>query len=167
MSLTQFVRMPDVAARLKPLRPTLPRKITAPLKVLPRTDHYVLVGSAFDYLFRFELQRLAPHARAETWIADLAPDRLFRVSPSSPFGRSRRPEPETLQAINLETDVRQVLTNARAAVRNHQSTEAPSRDAMLELARHAIWLAHLDSVPRAGTLDPGFQQVAQADLEDL
>ena len=70
MSLTTFLEQPDVMAMMKPLRPTLPRKIDAPLKVEPRSNHYMMVGRAFDYLLRFELQRRAPHTMTRAWVAE-------------------------------------------------------------------------------------------------
>ncbi|MCS6925557.1 MAG: hypothetical protein NZ578_06605 [Candidatus Binatia bacterium] len=74
MSLPSFVSMPDVKAKLKPIRPKLPRKLHTPLKVAPRRKRYTLVGTAFDYLLRFELQRRAPHAISEAWAAEYAPE---------------------------------------------------------------------------------------------
>ena len=57
MSLSSFLEQPDVMAVLKPLRPESRRKIDVPIKVEPRSGRYILVGTAFDYLLRFELQR--------------------------------------------------------------------------------------------------------------
>ena len=74
MSLTSFLDMPDVTAKVKLLRPKLPRKLSAPLKIKPRSNRYMLVGTAFDYLLRFELQRRAPHAISKRWVAEYAPD---------------------------------------------------------------------------------------------
>ncbi len=105
MSLADFVKRTDVAAKLRPLHSNLARrpktdkgarkkiapraisgkryrhatkKITAPdgqrilIKVEPRTKNYPLVGTAFDYLLRFELQRRAAHAIAAPWVAQYA-----------------------------------------------------------------------------------------------
>lgn len=46
------------------------------IKVKPRSKRYSLVGTAFDYLLRFELQRRAPHAISRPWIAKAAANRL-------------------------------------------------------------------------------------------
>ena len=78
MNAGQFYDWPDVKAKFKPLRPKLPRKITAPLKVQPRSRRYMMVGTAFDYLLRFELQRLAPHAVCERLVAETAAGLLWR-----------------------------------------------------------------------------------------
>ncbi len=59
MSLLSFISLPDVAAKIKPLRPRLSRTIPAELRAKPRSNRYMTVGTAFDYLLRFELQRRA------------------------------------------------------------------------------------------------------------
>ena len=68
MSFKSFVSMPDVAAKIKSLRPAISRKIPVQIKVEPRSKRYSLIGTAFDYLLRFELQRRAPHAVSNGWV---------------------------------------------------------------------------------------------------
>ena len=75
---TSFVEMPDVRAKIKPLRPKQPRKLNALIRVEPRSKRYTLVGTAFDYLLRFELERRAPHAISKPWVAEAAPDIIWR-----------------------------------------------------------------------------------------
>lgn len=77
MSLTKFLGMADVKAKLEPLRPQLPRKIPASLKVEPRSNRFAMVGTAFDYLLRFEIQNRAPHAVTQSLVAEAAPSRTF------------------------------------------------------------------------------------------
>ncbi len=77
MSLTSFVNDRAVREQIKPLRPTLPRIIPASLQVEPKSSRYSLVGTAFDYLLRFELQRRAPHAVTQPWVAEHAPDLIW------------------------------------------------------------------------------------------
>lgn len=72
MSLTSFLDLPEVVAKVKPLRPKPPRKIDAPLRAQPRSNRYTMIGTAFDYLLRFELQRRAPHAVVSRWISFLS-----------------------------------------------------------------------------------------------
>src|SRR5262249_7285446 len=78
MSPSRFFKIPEVVAKFKPLRPKLSRQISAPLKVPPRTANYMLVGTAFDYLLRFELQRRAPHAISESLVAEFAAKRIWQ-----------------------------------------------------------------------------------------
>ncbi|HUX14991.1 MAG TPA: hypothetical protein VMW52_00875, partial [Phycisphaerae bacterium] len=68
MSLTGYIERKEVRESLKRLRPKVSRKILGPIKALPLTDHYSLVGTAFDYLFRFGLQRRVRHAQAGAWV---------------------------------------------------------------------------------------------------
>ena len=70
MSLTSFFKYsPDVRERFKAefLMPPLPAK--KELLVQPLTENASLVGTAFDYLLRFYLQRLNPNAKTRKWVA--------------------------------------------------------------------------------------------------
>jgi hypothetical protein len=80
MSLKQFIALKDVKDRLKPFRPPPPRKIGVPIKVESRgtKDGSPIVGQAFDYLIRFELQRRATHLVGDDrrWVAEIVPSRI-------------------------------------------------------------------------------------------
>src|SRR5436309_627677 len=78
MSLTSFLKLADVKTKVALLRPKGQRRIPVPVKASPRTKRPPLVGTAFDYLLRFELQRRAPHAVAYPWIAEQVPDLIHR-----------------------------------------------------------------------------------------
>jgi hypothetical protein len=176
MSLIRFVGMPDVRAKLKPLRPKPPRKLSVPLRVEPRSNRYQLVGTAFDYLLRFELQRSAPHATSERWVAEYAPGMIWQ---GIDFGSVAtdlliESEPEQLAQLELESEPEQlapradvVLRNARAALAAYLNLKAPHAAKQAELAAHAIRLAKLDSAYRASKLEPGFEQASPEDIQDL
>src|SRR5262245_53133581 len=85
MSIKVFTNRPEVNTLLKALLPMFPRprRIREPLKVAPKTKHYMLVGTAFDYLLRFELQRRAPHAKTRKWTAEYAPDLIYQQTNSA------------------------------------------------------------------------------------
>jgi hypothetical protein len=55
--------------------PRLPSPTPA-LVAPPRSRNYGLVGTAFDYLLRWQLQRTNPAARARRWVAEAAIGRL-------------------------------------------------------------------------------------------
>jgi hypothetical protein len=168
MSLRSFVKRPDVRAKLKPLRPKPPRTIGVPVKVQPRSNCYALVGTAFDYLLRFELQRRAPHSVAERWVAEYVPDRLyfrrefaggsmegsvvdFATLPVDPKGAG---DPLRV-AREAAEQARQIVERARVAFLAYREAKAPARAAKEGLARHALRLAKLDPVLRSGYADPG------------
>ncbi len=64
MSLSSFLEHKDVEAQL---RETFAKPSVAPyqeLRATPLTKNYSLVGTAFDYVVRFYLERLYPFAHA-------------------------------------------------------------------------------------------------------
>lgn len=169
MSLTGFLNMPDVKAKLKPLRPKLSRKIAAPLKVKPRSNRSPMVGTAFDYLLRFELQRRAPHSVTEPWIAEQVPGFIY----SDPYTwwnvevngvRSADPEHDLPE---LSKHTRKIVEEAKVAVADYLKLRKPNPAKCADLAFHAIRLAKLDAVIRAVQLDPSFEAADPEDVEDL
>jgi hypothetical protein len=184
MSLTSFIQMQDVVAKLKPFRPKAARKIPGELKAQPRSNRHMLVGTAFDYLLRFELQRRAPHAVAERWVAELAPDRIWRADETGGFcarlrkdddgviyavtGRSdSSPDEEAKLAKEVAGQFRGIVEKARSAHAAYLSNKSPTPADRANLAAHAIRLAKLDNVFRAIQLDPSPEEAAPEDVEDL
>lgn len=170
MSLTSFVSMSEVKAKLKPLRPKLSRKLNVPLKVEPRSKRYTLVGTAFDYLLRFELQRRAPHAVSERWIAEYAPEIICHeagsASVSMDIMAGAAPD-QYLPPEEIAKRMRNLLRKAKDALAAYLKSKAPTVGMQAELASHAIRLAKLDSVYRAWRLEPGFEEASPEDVQDL
>jgi hypothetical protein len=174
MSLTSFLNMPEVTAKVKPLRPKLPRKIVAPLKAEPLSNRYMLVGTAFDYFLRFELQRRAPHAIADRWVAEYAPDIIWRKTDKGAVGMDLLMDDLTDAASvdymppeQVAECFRRILADAKAAVAAFTKSKVPSREMQADLPGHAIRLAKLDFVYRAMRLDPRFREANAEDVQDL
>ena len=170
MSLFSFVGMPDVVAKLKTLRPKLPRTLNAPLKVEPRSKRFMLVGTAFDYLLRFELERRAPHAISKSWVAQHAPEIIWRKTESGFVGIDLLTDVASEHYMTPEEVAKRaivVLENAKEAVAVYLKLKAPTTAQHAELAAHAIRLAKLDSVCRARRLEPGFEEASPEDVHDL
>jgi hypothetical protein len=170
MSLTRFVKLADVKAKLQCIRPKLPRKIDVPIKAAPRTLDYPLVGTAFDYVMRFELQRRAPHAISTQLIAESAPDLILRPGfVNSLTARSGPATPEQAEAVaKKEVErVRSTVQKAKEAIAAYLVMQEPTRSNRVELACHAISLAKLDVLCRAGQFNPSFQEADPEDVEDL
>lgn len=76
MSLTSFIASPAVRQGFRSAiaKPTFRcgRDILAP----PQTNRYGLVGTAFDYLLRFHLERLNPGTKKHKWVARLGVELL-------------------------------------------------------------------------------------------
>lgn len=172
MSLREFVELPDVAARLKPFRPS-PKKVNWLLRVAPTDGIDVrLTGTAFDYLLRFELQRRAPHATAGRWIAEYAPNYLcFEVATP---GKWTGPELINAQDADPVPDmfdmwerVTRVCDAARGSLAGYLKVKEPDRDEQLALAAHAVRLAKLDRVFRDHQLDVTFEDAPPELVDEL
>jgi hypothetical protein len=171
MRLTGFIRQyADVRAKLKLLRPKLSRKISSPLKVEPRSNRYTMVGTAFDYLLRFELQRRAPHAISEELVAESAPDCIWQpghfmylsMDPNqvSPEDAEEAAKKEAKRAQN-------VVKKAKVAIGAYVTMKEADRSVQADLAGYAIGLAKLDEMCRARQFNPDFEEAAPEDVEDL
>jgi len=162
--------MPDVKAKLKPLRPKQRRKLSVRVKAQPHSKRYMLVGTAFDYLLRFELQRRAPHAVSKPWIAQSAPGMIRRTTTSGTAVISFLTKGAPEQHIPLEEVAERasdVLADAEAAVAAYSKLKAPTAGKQGELAAHAIRLAKLDTAYRARQLEPDFEEANSEDVRDL
>jgi hypothetical protein len=180
MSLTNFIKMADVKAKLKPLRPGPPRKIPAALAVQPRSKRFMLVGTAFDYLLRFELQRRAPHAAATSWAAESAAN-FWQINDKGRVSGlclwrdekgviSSQANPENSdEAVTQEVagQVRSVIERAKTAHAAYLKNTSPARPERADLAAHAIRLARLDEVVRSRQFASMLEEPAAEDVEDL
>ncbi len=175
MSLTSFIKKNDVKAKLKPLRPQLSRKIAAPLKVEPKSKRFGMVGTAFDYLLRFELQRRAPHTVTKLWVAEHVPDLIWKGTETNGGGLLLLDGLEigdnllryNRAAIKIADRAREIVEVAKAAVAAYRNFRTPNRSQQAELAAHAIRLAKLDVVFRAHKFDLTFEKAEPEDVEDL
>lgn len=172
MSIASFLKLPDVHNRLKPLRPRSRRRFDVPVVVPPRSKRHTIVGTAFDYLVRFELQRLAPHAVCSGWVAEHALDRLSMnihpggVSFIQDFLAQADPSLYVPPEIVAER-ARHIVLEAKSAVAAYIADKSPNNGRRRELAAHAIRLANLDIVVRTMQLDPAFDAAADDDVQDL
>ena len=143
----------------------VPRPSDLPLKALPRTQHYSLVGSAFDYLFRFEVQRRNPLARTEDWVAEAAVKLLKPVEFQGGGTIREWPGVEGVEALSVEAEG--ILNQARAAHQLYLRIKNPSGEQVAHMALHTLRLAKLDVIYRAEILDPSLGSTDALDVEDL
>ncbi len=145
MSLTSFIVQPDVRERLRqvirnPVRISSKPPLLAPVL----TKRYTLVGTAFDYLFRFYLEHLnRPIAVTRKWVAESAI--AYCV------------EEEVLDRADV------ILKKAK------KSHEAYVRSGKIrqELLESALGLAQLDFILRSKQIPADLGRVHQEDIEDL
>jgi hypothetical protein len=70
MSLTSFLERKDVRDRFRQEFAMPGMKVKRELLAPPLSNRYSLVGTAFDYLVRFYVERLNPYAITRRWIAE-------------------------------------------------------------------------------------------------
>jgi hypothetical protein len=149
MSLTSFLESsPDVRAKFLSEFRKPEFRLNAELKAPPLTESYGLAGTAFDYLLRFYVQKLNPSARSTRWVAE---------------------QGVALLALNKHRQlpkVEEMLAEAQTRYKNFLKSrrQRPTRD----LAEAAVMLAYLDTIYRAGMLDPNtFKPIPSALVDDL
>jgi hypothetical protein len=149
IGLTEWIRDKEVAQRLDAITPEYNRKIDAVRLVDSRSNPGV-IGTAYDYGFRFELQRRCPHARHDSWTAERSVELLcdfFR-------GRGDR---WLRQRISKKVD------DARRYVRDYAKLRKPSARQRRGIATHALRLAPLDASARAGRFSESYLHEPSAD----
>src|SRR3990170_6527477 len=72
MSLTSLVNKVEIKQRFKQEFSNFPPLSQKPIIITPKSTRYVLIGIAFDYLFRFFLESINPHAKTWDWVAKSA-----------------------------------------------------------------------------------------------
>jgi hypothetical protein len=187
MSLSHFVKIPDIRDKLKPLRPKLPRKINVALKVESCSPRYMLVGTAFDYLLRFELQRQAPHAISRPLVGEAAIDMIWEshngggsflnllkddqgmvtqlTGPNACMVADRGAMEDL--AKEVAGRARNAVEKAKSAITAYLKNKSPTRPEKEDLAAHAVRLAKLEELCRSSRFDPSFEEADQEDVEEL
>lgn len=149
MSLTSFLDLPDVRQRLAEAFEKPRIKLDAPMLAAPLSGRASLVGTAFDYLFRFAvLKANGQRSSARQWVAR---------------GGLARTPPELQREGSLR------LKKATTAYRRFAVSDEPLPGPGLVDA--AMGLAQLDVVFRAGVADfelpPEERQSVGQDLANL
>jgi hypothetical protein len=131
MSLTRWIRVREVAERLDAIIPEYVPKLAVPIAIPRRSNSPSIIGTAFDYLTRFELQRRCPHARRGAWVAE-----------------------HTVALLGLESTefrrARAIVKKARVLVEQFARTRQPTHADRRKVATAAARLARLDTFYRAG-----------------
>ena len=160
MSLTSFLGdkdHKDVRARFsqeftKP-RFATKKEIIAP----PITQRYSLVGTAFDYILRFYVERLNPQAITGPWVAEKVVKGMKVIGVARAFSGS------TGLNDNLVNRCEQALARAKAAYGEYITSGVMSDD----LLAAALTLGQLDTYYRSGFIDENFGAVDEGDVLDL
>lgn len=144
MSLTSFLKN-DGELRIL-LDQTFPKpsvSIDTERQADPQTTNYALIGTAFDYLLRFKLEREYSEVDSKPWIA------------------------QTGLALAQATNGADHLEELFADAENHHQEYLASGELTDEFLARILDLARLDGIYRAGRWADDFGEAADGDLDDL
>lgn len=162
MSVTELLRDPSVRDMLDGVLPRMPAKVDVPLHAPPVSKRYGLVGTAFDYALRFELQRRHPNAHTKAWVAESSLQALLMRPGSLEDAPSAFAD-----AVVDWSKAKGIVEAAREAVTAYLEESDPGTVVREEMVAHAIRLARLDVVYRAGLVDPEMDVAHKEDVEDI
>jgi hypothetical protein len=133
-------------------RPRL--KLDAEMCVPSAGENDQLIGTAFDYLLRFHLQRQIPNAIAREWVAESAHAEIAEILETgflkTSVGLLRlTPEGERALSNTRDTMAGYIIDAKRQVARFIQGDRLSS-----DLLRASLKLARCDMSHRAGMLDP-------------
>src|SRR5579859_204481 len=148
MSLTSLLDIsPALRAKLREEFRKPDFLIKAVIKAPPLTDDYGIVGGAFDYLFRFYIEKMNPGTKSSAWVAEEGLACLGEDQPEHPGAKKILKEAKKRYASFLRS-----------------ARQQPTR----EMAEAAVMLAHLELIYREGIVDPMmFKETPAAILDDL
>lgn len=166
ISLTSWLKQPDVAAAFEAAFPTPAFAFTQPMLAPPVTTHYALVGTAFDYLLRFQIEVWNRDGAVVTdeWVAEEACNH-FAIPPDL---IEEYEETELVDEFHMSpTDAahaRSTVACLGQAKEDHARclTQGTIDD---RLIRSTLRLAQLDDVCRKGIFHN--EKIDEGDVEDL
>lgn len=144
MSLTFVLRKPDVKLKFQTTFPNLAVFIKGKLLAPPLTNNYSLVGTAFDYLLRFYIERLNPNAIIDKWVAEYV---------------AEHPPDD----IEVSLKCVKIVEEAKMA----RSEYLKSGTITETLLKSVIGLAQIDNLYRSGKIDAHLGSVEMWDMMDL
>jgi hypothetical protein len=148
MSLTYFLKSsPDVRKRFKAEFLMPPLAGIKQLLAQPLTENASLVGTAFDYLLRFYLERLNPNAKTRKWVAKEAVlDDTFS-------------EDEDFRPPICREILKMAVSDHKQYLENGEISNA--------LLRSVLWLAKLDVLIRRDVEDSFYDTLSKTDAKDI
>jgi hypothetical protein len=128
-----------------------------------QTNRYSLVGTAFDYLFRFFLKRLNPGAIERPWVAE-----SVLTNPLSPILENVEYDMDEKRIVaytetRLTRTIARILERSRREYQRYLSTGKANND----LFSCALTLAQVDQIYRAAYIAEDIGRTDRRDIDDL
>lgn len=156
MSLTSFIKIPEVSEKFRNEFKLIPVKIEGEIKATPITTNYSLVGTAFDYLMRFYLENMNKNAITKHWVAENS------VAILSAMCKVKHPN-ITPDMISASKKMRILLEEAKTIHRNYRTKNELDEN----IIKTSIILAQMDGFYRAGIIHANLGEVDKGDITDL
>jgi len=126
------------------------------MKAVPVTKNYPLVGTSFDYLFRFYLEHENPNCMTKSWVAEHSLALLEQTIDE----HGKKTPKEMVDAFDKMT---LCLQDAKDIHREYLKSGNLSDD----LIKSSVILAQIDAFYRSGRIPPTLGQVESGDVQDL
>jgi len=143
MSLTSFLKNKDVREKFSYEFRKPSFQENGELRAEPKTKNYTLVGTAFDYMMRFYLQRINPKSVSKTWVAEhgvsLISDKKLREKAGKIISKAKKDHEEYIKKGEMD-------------------------DRVIE---SCLCLAQLDPVYRVGFINENMGSIRRGDIEDM
>jgi hypothetical protein len=164
MNLTSFLENKDVRERFRQEfempRLAVKKEILAP----PLSKRYSLIGTAFDYVLRFYIERVNPGAVTTPWVAeDLITNPLSPLLKDVVIDIDADTGKVSYTETELTRKVRQIIEEAKTRYSEYLS----SGQITAQLLASTLSLAQLDIVCRVGRVDENLGMAHEEDIEDL
>lgn len=144
MSLTSFIAIPEIKEHFTSTFPRPEINLDGAMTSPPHTNHYGLVGTAFDYMLRFYLEANTKKVITKGWVAEQAVQM-------------------TKQDPALSKKANKILEECSERYLSYQKTKKVGK----EILEATLLLAQLDPIYRARYVDPNLGVIDKQDIEDL
>ncbi len=168
MSLTSFIKIPEIRAEILELWPLPQFSLDSQLLAPPLSKNYATIGTAFDYLFRFYLKYHYPKCVESEWVAEHSVNPIFlhelfeQQATLRGLNSKERADFEALEALHGvigESIIKKAKKEKSKFIETGQLTD--------ELIRSAIELAKLDAIFRGGYIFTDIKKLTETSAEDI
>ncbi len=158
MSLTSFIKIPAVRAIFKKEFPLERIKLEGELTAPPITKNYPLVGTAFDYLFRFYLEHKNPNCITKRWVAEAS---VLRMDLDLETGLTE--DRQGIDLLKTSKKMKDLLDKSKKIQAKFQSNGKLDD----EIIQTAVTLAQMDVYYRQGLVPSNLGTVEEGDIKDM
>ncbi len=162
MSLTSILRDKDFQELRDRFKADFPKPriyLKSEILALPRTKHYSIIGTAFDYLLRFYLKNKYPKAVTQEWVAEFDIESEIENNEIESFFYKGKKVFKKVFVSKIEKQLNWVKENYKKYTKYGVLTE--------DIIISTIFLAQLDIIFRAGIIDDKFGIYHPLDIKDL